>query len=219
MALLAQFQHHPPVIDLGDDQRHLFLFQCTSDNICPSYEYESGAGQAFVWQVNSRISAATNPPETAELLPELWIESWLPSEDQIPVSQTSKFYDHREYFALPEEQQRPWGFFEQYATKFGGVPYWTNCGPAGFPPPPFEYLGQVNQYQFIPGLTEDDVTNERRSQLAAPTENEAELLARIEAIQPEAAMVDLANFGSDGVAYIFLDRTSNPPRAAWYWNR
>lgn len=219
MALLAKFQHHLPVIDLGDDQRHLFLFQCTSDNICPSYEYESGAGQAFVWQVNIRISAATNPPETAELLPELWIESWLPSEDQIPVSQTSKFYDHREYFALPEEQQRPWGFFEQYATKFGGVPYWTNCGHAGFPPPPFEYLGQVNERLCFPTLSEDDVTEARRSLLAAPVEDAAELLSRMETLQTGSDFVNLANFGSDGVAYIFLDRTSNPPRAVWYWNR
>ncbi len=77
----------------------------------------------------------------------------------------------------------------------------------------------MNECQFLPGLAEDDVTEERRSQLAAPVEDEAELLARIEAIQPATAMVDLANFGSDGVAYIFLDRTSNPPRAAWYWNR
>ncbi|WP_050026993.1 hypothetical protein [Verrucomicrobium sp. BvORR034] len=68
MALLAQLQQHLPVIDLGDDQRHLFLFQCTSDNICPSYEYESGAGQAFVWQVNSRIGTATTPPETADVI-------------------------------------------------------------------------------------------------------------------------------------------------------
>jgi hypothetical protein len=31
--------------------------------------------------------------------------------------------------------------------------------------------------------------------------------------------VEFANFGSDGTAYIFIDRERTPPRAIFFWNR
>ena len=35
----------------------------------------------------------------------------------------------------------------------------------------------------------------------------------------EEESADFANFGSDGVAYIFIDRTAAPPNILWFWNR
>jgi hypothetical protein len=31
--------------------------------------------------------------------------------------------------------------------------------------------------------------------------------------------IDFVNFGSDGTAFVFIDRLSNPPEVRWHWNR
>jgi hypothetical protein len=31
--------------------------------------------------------------------------------------------------------------------------------------------------------------------------------------------VEFANFGSDGTAYVFIDRETTPPRVIFFWNR
>jgi hypothetical protein len=37
--------------------------------------------------------------------------------------------------------------------------------------------------------------------------------------QADEYHVEIANFGSDGTAYVFIDREATPPRVILFWNR
>ncbi len=111
------------------------------------------------------------------ILPEVWIENWVPRDDAVPDEVAKSFTDdtsfHAAFYALPEAWQFPHRFASAPRTKLGGVPYWTGQGPVNVPQLPFRFALQVDKFLDVPGTGEDGL--------------------------------DLANFCSDGTGYVFVD--------------
>jgi hypothetical protein len=171
---------------------------------------------------------------------ELWLTGWQEHEDAIPQHMSPAYLDPHTFAALPAELQCPHDFDHRLRTKAGGVPYWTANGPtmisresAGeIPPRPFDYLMQIDTFPSIQGRLPDpsaigcDVyvhqasgkMETRRVPSLARREN-APWRALQELDRDDEYYVEFANFGSDGTAYVFIDRETTPPRAIFFWNR
>jgi len=163
---------------------------------------------------------------------ELWLTGWEEHEDAIPQHISPAYFDPQTFGALPEEFQFPHDFDCRLRTKAGGVPYWTANGPAEVPPRPFDYLMQIDTFLSIQGRLPDpsaigcDVYVRRANgqidtrpvPTAAKREN-APWHAMQELDRDDEYYVAFANFGSDGTAYVFVDRETTPPRAIFFWNR
>jgi hypothetical protein len=163
---------------------------------------------------------------------ELWITGWRAHEDTIPQHMSAAYFDPHTFRALPEEFQFPHEFDYRLRTKAGGVPYWTANGPTKVPPRPFDYLMQIDTLLSIQGRLPDPVAigcdvYVRRANGQMETRRVPSMAKRENA--PWSAMqeldgdveycVEFANFGSDGTAYVFVDRETTPPRAIFFWNR
>jgi hypothetical protein len=165
---------------------------------------------------------------------ELWITGWNEHEDAIPQDMSPAYFDPVAFDALPEKFQFPHGFDHRLSTKTGGVPYWTANGPGGLPdipPSPFDYLMQIDTHVFIQGRLQDPPTigcdvylreangrMERRPVGDAARRENAPWEA-YESDRDGEYVVEYANFGTDGTAYVFIDRQTSPPRALLFWNR
>jgi len=181
----------------------------------------------YVWVTGSM-------PVVHSMHGELWIAGWKEHEDAIPQHMSSAYFDPRAFGALPEEFQFPHNFGDP-RTKAGGVPYWTANGPWGLPKipsRPFDYLMQIDTFLSISGRLPDpsvigcDVfvhdangRMERRPVPDAAKRDNAPWTAMQERDRDDEYCVEFANFGSDGTAYVFIDRGTTPPRAVFFWNR
>jgi hypothetical protein len=162
---------------------------------------------------------------------ELWLTGWQEHEDAIPQHMRPAYFDPRTFGALPEELQFPHDFGYRLRTKTGGVPYWTANGPAKVPRP-FDFLMQIDTFVSIQGCLPDpsaigcDVyahqPNGQMETLPVPSvakRENAPWSAMQELDRDHEYYVEFANFGSDGTAYVFIDRETTPPRAIFFWNR
>jgi hypothetical protein len=166
---------------------------------------------------------------------EIWIAGWNEQEDAIPAHMSPAYFDPDAFGALPREFRFPHDFNYRLRTKAGGVPCWTANGPGGIPeipPRPFDYLMQIDTFLDLQGRLPDpsaigcDVylhqangqMDKRPVPSAAKREN-APWSAMQEAGRDDEYYVEFANFGSDGTAYVFIDRQTAPPRALLFWNR
>jgi hypothetical protein len=180
-------------------------------------------------------SVAGSTPVDHAMHGELWITGWKEHEDTIPPHMTPAYFDPQTFGALPQEFQFPYDFDYRLRTKAGGVPYWTANGPGGvpeIPSQPFDYLMQIDTFLSISGRLPDpsaigcDVyLQQANSQMetrpvpgAAKQEN-APWSAMWKADRDGEYYVEFANFGSDGTAYVFIDRQTSPPRTVFFWNR
>jgi hypothetical protein len=183
--------------------------------------------------VNAWIEGST--PVDHSMHGELWITGWTEYEDAIPQNLRPAYFDHDAFYALPEKLQFPHDFDCRLSTKAGGVPYWTPNGPGGLPgipPRPFDYLMQIDTCLSIQGRMPEpsaigcDVylheANGGMAACPAPAAAKREN-APWNAVQTPGSddeySVEFANFGSDGTAYVFIDREAVPPRALFFWNR
>jgi hypothetical protein len=248
MALLAQLPHHSPALDFGDPRWVLHLFQCTTAG-CSTWSYEEGCNAAFMLPREAIGEDLTQTPQVTTERPvnawiagitpvddsmhgELWLTGWEEHEDAIPQHMSPAYFASHTFFALPEEFRFPYDFDYRLRTKAGGVPYWTGNGPAKVPPRPFDYLMQIDTFLSIQGRLPDpsaigcDVyARQPNGQLetrpvpsVAKREN-APWGAMQELDRDDEYCVEFANFGSDGTAYVFIDRETTPPRAIFFWNR
>jgi hypothetical protein len=231
MALLAQLPHAPPAVDLGEEGNVLHLFQCTSDNVCDTWEFDTGSNAAFVLKACQLMDCLVAPPRPIELNGELWITGWTPVEDGIPASQLKNYLDRDSYWAMTDEEQTPRGFDSREETKSGGIPYWTGNGPPRLPDPPFEYMMQFDTFLFVRGRLPDPkdvgchVTvnhptrgDERHPPLDSRRPHSPKCVQQ-DVVHEDEYYVTWANFGSDGTAYVFINREVNPPDVLWFWNR
>jgi hypothetical protein len=172
---------------------------------------------------------------------EVWITGWREHEDVVSPHQSAAYIDPIAFYALPEELQFPHHFECRLATKAGGVPYWTGNGPGALPSipqPPYRYLLQIDSALVLrgprpsPSAVGCDVHlvhwNPQRNAV-----DKTEILRAPQTSRRENAPWDIsqetgsegeysaafANFGSDGTAYVFIDREKSPPDVLLFWNR
>jgi hypothetical protein len=169
---------------------------------------------------------------------ELWIAGWDQHEDLVAPEQAPLFYDDRSYMNLPDEIAQPFGLDEHWKTKAGGVPYWTGGGGvtldrAHIPLPPFEFLLQIHSRIYVDGAPPaadligclvsiyEEAGDETEWKHTFPTGQRAGTcdMSLIYENGAESYGVDFVNFGSDGIAFVFIDRFSNPPEVRWHWSR
>jgi hypothetical protein len=235
--LLGQFCHEPPMLDLGAPGVVLHLFQCLE---CCGIDY--GGRSAFLVD-RSRLTDSlsevpgydTQPGLGKPLIGELWIDGWVETDDGIPAARLPEFYVEKDLWTLQDEFASIDWFGSRESTKFGGTPRWTGNGPMGFPPPPFEFLFQLDNYLTLEGppptaseagciVSENRVDAAGRSAWthSRPEPGELPLNAPWEILYEPPAnefSVEFTNLGSDGKAYVFIDRTQRPHEVRWFWNR
>ena len=249
MALLAQLPHQGPEVDFGDSRWVLHIFQCATagcdtmsyDGGCnaalmlPREALGEGLTQAPEPTRERPIRAWTSGsvPVEHSMHGELWLTGWQEHDDAVPQHLGPAYFHVDTFYALPEELQFPDDYNYQLRTKSGGVPYWTAAAGPTEVPHPFEYLLQIDTAIPIQGRLPDpsevgcDVyvhhasgeTEEiRRVPSAAKRENAP---WSVHQLRDEVGdyQVEFANFGSDGTAYVFIDRETTPPRAIFFWNR
>ncbi len=235
MALLAQLAHAPPALRLAADGDVLHLFQCPQGG-CSSYDFRAGctAGlivkQAELTQGLTQAPAACEDTQEIRLNVELWITGWTEQEDGIAENLTAAFFDWDQFDDLPEDFQS-FGFDASRRTKSGSVPLWGGNGVAEHPAAPFEFLMQINTSLVVRGAmpAADAIGCHTRINQADGGSRDLPVSdhARREtapwfAQQDEGEdvfHVEFANFGSDGTAYVFINRSTSPPGIAWSWSR
>lgn len=232
MKLLAQLRHEPPMLDLGIPGAVLYLFQCLACFGIP----DSGR-VGFIVEPTDLGSAAVRVPdydaecEGQRLIGELWIAGWRDEEDGIPATRLPEFFDEGNLWALQDEFPN----IDWYSnmTKFGGSPRWTGNGPMNFPPPPFEFLLQLGNADRIEGPPPEpdqvgcvvfEYSNEAGSKNAykRPKTNNRPINGPWTVMHEYGAehfRVEYTNLGSDGTAYVFIDRSQKPHQVKWFWNR
>ena len=239
--LLAQLCHELPMLDLGAPGRVLHLFQCLECLGIGEGPHGSNEGAAFVLEAVElgsgpvRVPGFDAEPDMGRpLIGEFWLSGWQAEDDGVPPARLPEFFDERAYRVLQKEYAHLDWYGGQERTRFGGGPRWTGNGPQTFPPAPFEFLGQLDTFLPLPGpasapdvvgctvaehtqvngktvFTYLDPSPERR-RINAPWDLTYERGAN-------SHRAEYANFGSDGTAYVFIDRTVEPPAVRWLWNR
>jgi len=240
MSMVAQLAHTPPVIDLGRAGSVLHLFFC-ANVACRTYGDIDGC-RAMILQCQEIGNGVTRQPADKEggqsINGELWIVAWDRHEDAVTPEQAPLFYDDRSHLNLPDEIAQPFGFDERWNTKAGGIPYWTGGGGvtldrAYIPCPPFEFLLQIHSRIYVDGAPPaadlidclvsiyEEVGSETKWNHTWPTGQHAGScdMSLIYENGADSYGVDFVNFGSDGTAFVFIDRLSNPPEVRWHWNR
>ena len=160
---------------------------------------------------------------------ELWITGWQEHEDTIPHDMRPAYFDFDAFWTLPDKLRSPHDHDHRFFTKAGGVPYWTVNGPSGFPPAPFDYLMQIDTHLYIRGHLPDPSTigcdvwangeMEARPVPSAAERKNAPWGVAQASDRDDEYYVEFANFGSDGTAYVFIDRETTPPLVMFFWNR
>jgi len=232
--LLAQLQHEPPMLDLGDSNAVLHLFQCLE---CGGID-DCGRGSVLLERSQLSDSLTTidesgyEPTLDNPLIGELWIDGWTAADDGIPCSRLTEFFRHEAMWTLQKEfTQIDWyGYRER--TKFGGTPRWTGNGPMGFPTGAFEFAFQIdNDVCLIGKMPKADEVGCYVSELNSSGSDWITTLPTDKAKRPNAPwglfheppnsffMAEFTNLGSDGTIYVFIDRSKSPHEVLWFWNR
>lgn len=219
MSHIGQFRHDERRLDLGSVDRVLCAFQCEHDpGRCANWSPTSGANAVLVLDLD-RGAGRAEPPGDALVYPEIRVRSWSSHDDGIAESDVGIYFDDAGWIALaPEGRSKPaWG------TKLSGVPMWVaSTVPSELPDG--EFVLQLDSGNVVTGTgaTPEETgwgrqTSEEGSiTFDFPHANNA-TSARVWLTQDEAGWSVLGpNFGN-GMAYVFLDRRSDPPVGTMLW--
>jgi len=237
--LLAQLCHQPPMLDLGDENAVLHLFQCLE---CGGLRPGHRSLATFVLPRSkldnnpAKIEGYDYKPALGEaLIGEAFITGWDESDDGIPEQRLPEFFNEKSLWALQDVFSEIDWFKGRQRTKFGGSPRWTGNGPLDFPRRPFEFLFQIDCFLHVDGPppTPDEVGCPvgKFTDVNAPQVDRIPAMPRpgMERINAPWSLsydrannefiFEITNFGSDGTAFVFINRTRRPHQVKWYWNR
>lgn len=229
--LLAQLCHEPQILDLGEVDAVLHLFQCME---CLGIGDESGRAAFIVNQTVlgnglTMTEGCDLPGDMGEgLIGEAWIDGWDEGDDGIPESRLEEFFTEKNAWAIHDEFPDMDWFDGHRMTRFGGTPRWTGNGPMNLRLRPFEFLFQLNNdlYASGPPPTPDmvgcDVYTFADSRLVKPgpgmRRQNAPWIVKYDHSSNDYAF-EFTNLGTDGTVFVFIDRTRKPHAVRWFWNR
>jgi hypothetical protein len=235
--LLAQLRHDPPMLDLGQPGAVLHLFQCleclgiNNDAGCAAFIlHESHLGDGLV-----TISRFDHKSEVGErLIGEFWIDGWDERNDGIPPERLPEFFAWETWNPLTNKYPAIEWFDQRDATRFGGSPRWTGDGPSSPYDPAFEFLLQLNNDLYIDGQlptpdqvgspifrfpgTDGDLTDQSEEPLPNNVRINAPWLV-LHGPGKSTYWANFTNLGSDGTAFVFINRRRSPHDVRWYWTR
>ena len=238
LKLLAQLIHEPPMLDLGTDGTVLHLFQCMD---CLGINEPEGRISLILDRSQLDNGPAMVPGYNDEgefgrgLIGEFFINGWKSSDDGIPPKRLPEFFCERELWRLQDEFPEINWFDGREQTRFGGSPRWTGNGPLDYPKPPYEFAFQLCNDLYIDGPlpTADEVGAEVSTYRYADGRAQDYSITRPDPSRERANapwhvvrengesyyMCEFTNLGTDGVVYVFIDRSITPHQVTWYWNR
>ncbi len=231
--LLAQLCHEPPMLDLGKEGLVLHLFQCLE---CGGIE-DCGRDVVVINQ-SSMTDGLTRVPGwdhscglgEPPLIGEFWIDEWLEKDDGIPYERLPEFFVESSYWALQDEFSEIDFYDFLGRTRFGGSPRWTGNGPLVVPPPPFEFLFQIDNSLILEGVPPDENTmgcvmttfeagsSHQSNALPVATKLGAPWSLMHE-VGSDNYSAEFTNLGSDGTIFVYIDRTQTPYAVQWLWYR
>jgi hypothetical protein len=246
MSLLAQLSHDPPALDLGDPEYVLHLFQCQN---CFGYDAGEGndaemvraseLGRGLTPLPQGENLSGILATNLDQMVGELWIEGWTEQDDGFDPALAKELFDQDRWIQLPESDRHRM-FESRWRTKMGGIPYWTGNGPLQRPRAGYEFLFQMDSAIPLRGAvpTPDEVggmvtvtelagegmeVRIARQDYHKPQPGKGKVNApwnvEVDAATPGEYFVEITNFGTDGTAYVFINRNSNPASVYWFWNR
>jgi hypothetical protein len=246
MSLLAQLSHDPPALDLGGPEHVLHLFQCQK---CFGYDAAAGNDAVMVPVNDLGRGLTPLPsgedlhgvlgPGLDQLVGELWIEGWNEEDDGLDPAFANELFNQDKWMELPEPVTHSM-FEHSWRTKMGGIPYWTGNGPLHQPQPGYDFLFQLDTaIEFHGKFPEPDevgapvVVTEladkggevriarQDHQEPGPDKKKvnAPWMVHVDVSEKGKFLVEITNLGTDGTAYVFINRTSNPAKVYWLWNR
>ncbi len=241
MSLLAQLSHDPPAIDLGGAEHVLHLFQCQE-----CFGYEPGQGNDAIMVPTEELGQGLTPLPANEdlggvlasndqMVGELWIEGWKEEDDGLDPVLAKELFDRDKWMQLPDTVTNSM-FESRWRTKMGGVPYWTGNGPLCKPRRGYEFLFQLDdsiEFQGKPpspdgvgGMVvltklkgEGIVRQDYRKPRPSKRKLNAPWYIDVDVSEKRKFFVAITNLGTDGTAYVFINRRSNPAKVYWFWNR
>jgi hypothetical protein len=203
MSLIGQFEHHGERLDLGREERRLFVFMCDNDpGTCATWEANSGANACLVVEPEQAGTEAAEAPRPAPVWNEAIIVGWTERDDGIDESLRPRFFSDSDYYGSTDRPGIDHEVAERVpmATKFGSVPLWLQSSEEG--PADHDFIGQID--------------------CQMPFEEEPD---RIEPWMsagdgsPESPLYWASgpDFGDCGIAYLFADRRLDPPVIRMFW--
>ena len=231
MAMLAQLVHEPPMIDLGGDFV-LFLWHWSDpENFCDPPNYQDDRKYSLLVPRSSLGNGLIPPPRNTRLFGEVLIDGWREFDDNMPEEWLKLFYTSKDFREVSSREGGCIEFGNGLQTKFGGQPCWSVAGPDAIDllPGPMPLLfqtdgwirikGEVPDHQLVGSLFLDDSTPGHRV-----TRKPTRMLPTapwflMTSSKPDEFIAVIADFASDGNAYVFMDRSSNPPIPRWTWSR
>lgn len=238
--LVGQLLHEPPMLDLGDQNGVLLLFQC---EICGGIGFDGRGRGAFIIGRDELGDGLSTPPgydvrtdSGRALLGEAFIEGWEERDDCIPQERLPEFFEQRKLWRLQVEHPEV-DWFGGPTAKFGGSPRWTGNGPMGWNETRdqdwggFEFLFQIDEgIRFEGDLPEAgevgcrvmhyDEGREVRTEDPSPArakKNAPYYLVHTKGRRDWHA--DWINLGTDGTLFVFINRATRPHAVRWFWNR
>ena len=143
MSLLAQFAHHPKVLDLGREGRVLQVFMCNQPgtHLCETWDPIAGANACFILEPEELEQTLSHVPDDIQSIePESRIIGWEIYDDDISVEQSRAFYKYDDYFGLEDK------ILESIseATRLGSVPFWIQGPDQSLPIDMYRFVGQLS---------------------------------------------------------------------------
>ena len=230
MSLLAQLVHEPPMINLGGDYvLHLWHWS-DYENYCEPPNYIVDQKFSLLVPRISLSEGLTSPPEGTRLFGEVLIEDWREFDDNMPADWLPLFYSSKTF---REAQSREVGrieFGNGLRTKFGGQPCCSVAGPDAIDLVPGElpFLfqtdgwirinGQMPSFEEVGSVLLDDHSGPERITRKPMVERPGAPWYLMSTGKDNYIAV-IADFASDGSAYVFIDRSTDPPTPRWTWSR
>jgi len=195
---IGQF-HHSDVLNLGQEGRALYLFQCPDGALCGDWDYLSGANAAVILNRDEQTGVSTPSPEGAEVEPEAIIVGWDATE---PSPWDSYLGALPSYGPNHQEGSEPPG---RFLVQLVGT-----VAPEGPPPSPVETGAEHLHYwggEFGQDHMRVEAPPTERRHYGAWSRGQVDLPGR-----PSQVLVretgewffEWANFGG-GTAYVFVD--------------
>jgi hypothetical protein len=218
MSHIAQFVHDEHRLDLGDPRRVLTLWQCEHDpGMCETWSATSGANRATVLTVDEESAhLAPLPDEETTVFVEARVVAWSEGDDGVTQDQLPMFFDE----ARSRELDRAWWAAERFTTRLGAVPTFIQSADES-PARPWRFIGQLSGGERISGPVPTAIATGYGIQRAVdggwemerpPGEPKGWIV-----VDESGWYLPGANFGDGGMAYVFLDQTSDPPAASMFW--
>ena len=147
MIFLAQFAHNKNRLDLGKEERILYIFVCDEGidyySPCESWDADSGANACFVLEPDILIDVKTKAPESkTPVLRETLITDWVELDDGITEEESLYFFDTKKWDELESSKLYELSAKTKENTKLNGVPYWIQYPE--IPNGNYKFVGQLD---------------------------------------------------------------------------